>query len=603
MSDASAPDTSISAGPSGTTTATSASVSFASSESGSTFECRLDGSAWGACSSPKAYTGLAGGSHSFDVRAIDAAGNVDATPASRAWTIDASAPDTSISAGPSGTTAATTASVSFDSSESGSTFECRLDGSAWGACSSPKAYTGLAGGSHTFDVRATDAAGNADATAASRTWTVTSPSDTTAPDTSISAGPSGTTSSTSASVSFASSESGSTFECRLDGSAWGACSSPKAYTGLASGSHSFDVRAIDAAGNVDASPAFRTWTIDASAPDTSISAGPSGTTAATTASVSFASSESGSTFECRLDSGAWATCASPKAYSGLPSGSHSFEVRASDAAGNVDASPASRAWTIDASAPDTSISAGPSGTTTATAASVSFASSESGSTFECRLDGSAWGACSSPKAYTGLAGGSHNFDVRAIDAAGNVDATPASRAWTVGTTPSGTVVWQDDFERTSILGDKWRSVGQRTTDHMAQTSTTVARDGGRSARFELRDGDIAGGSDERQQLADMMNPDGTSFRPKEGDEYYIATSHYFVAPFPGLEGGAAWQVFWALVSFDADGNGPLKLVHGKLAGQPVRFAIEGMGATFRTRLAATTGTTTGTPSRTGGTTS
>ena len=363
-SDTTPPDTAITAGPSGTTASTSAEFTFTSSETSSSYSCRLDGAAYGSCGSPKAFTGLAPGTHTFDVRASDLAGNTDASAASRTWTVstpDSTPPETAITAGPSGSTAATTASFSFSSSEAASTFECRIDAAAYGSCSSPKAYAGLAVGSHTFDVRATDAAGNADATAASRAWTVTSPADTTAPDTSISAGPSGTTSSTAASVSFASSESGSSFECRLDGSAWGACSSPKAYSGLAGGSHSFDVRAIDAAGNVDATPASRAWSVDASAPDTSISAGPSGTTSSTAASVSFASSESGSTFECRLDSGAWAACASPKAYSGLAGGSHSFEVRAIDAAGNVDATPASRAWTIDASAPDTSISAGPDG--------------------------------------------------------------------------------------------------------------------------------------------------------------------------------------------------------------------------------------------------
>ena len=40
---------------------------------------------------------------------------------------------------------------------------------------SPKAYTGLAPGSHTFEVRATDPAGNVDPTPATRTWTVTGP--------------------------------------------------------------------------------------------------------------------------------------------------------------------------------------------------------------------------------------------------------------------------------------------------------------------------------------------------------------------------------------------------------------------------------------------
>jgi hypothetical protein len=176
---------------------------------------------------------------------------------------DTTAPDTSLTSGPSGTVSVNSASFGFSSSESGSTYQCRLDAAAWGACSSPKAYSGLANGTHTFDVRATDAAGHTDASPASRTWTVNvaSPADTTAPDTSITGGPTGTVSSTAASFDFASSESGSTYQCRLDAGAWGACSSPKAYSGLANGTHTFDVRATDAAGNTDASPASRTWTV------------------------------------------------------------------------------------------------------------------------------------------------------------------------------------------------------------------------------------------------------------------------------------------------------------------------------------------------------
>lgn len=88
----------------------------------------------------------------------------------------------------------------------------------------------------------------------------------------------------------------------------------------------------------------------------------------------------------------------------------------------------------DATPPETTITSGPSGTVNSSTATFAFSSSESGSTFECRLDGGAWIACPSPKEYTGLSNGSHTFEVRATDSAGNVDSSPASGTWTVDTT-------------------------------------------------------------------------------------------------------------------------------------------------------------------------
>jgi CSLREA domain-containing protein len=64
-----------------------ATFAFSSTETGSKFECRLDSQPFGSCTSPRTYTGLAAGSHSFRVRAVDRAGNADPTPASRAFTI------------------------------------------------------------------------------------------------------------------------------------------------------------------------------------------------------------------------------------------------------------------------------------------------------------------------------------------------------------------------------------------------------------------------------------------------------------------------------------------------------------------------------------
>ena len=349
--DATAPDTTITASPPAVTNSTGASFSFTSTEAGSTFECKLDSGSFVACTSPQSYNALAAGSHTFQVRAIDPAGNVDPTPASFTWTIDTTAPDTTITTNPPALSKSHVGEFTFTSTEAGSTFECTLDGSPWASCTSPKTYIALNSGSHTFQVRATDPAGNTDPTPASYTWFV----DMTAPDTTITASPPALTNSTSASFSFTATEAGSTFECALDAAAFAACTSPKIYSPLADGGHTFQVRATDPAGNTDATPASFTWTVDTTAPDTTITSNPAAVTSSTSASFSFTATEAGSTFQCKLDGTAFGACTSPQSYSLLSEGSHTFQVRATDAAGNTDATPASFTWIVDLTNPTVAI--------------------------------------------------------------------------------------------------------------------------------------------------------------------------------------------------------------------------------------------------------
>ena len=92
--DTTPPDTAISSGPPNPSTSSSAGFSFTGTDDGTpttslTYECKLDAETFAACNSPKSYSGLSDGSHTFEVRAKDAAGNVDPTPASQTWQINA----------------------------------------------------------------------------------------------------------------------------------------------------------------------------------------------------------------------------------------------------------------------------------------------------------------------------------------------------------------------------------------------------------------------------------------------------------------------------------------------------------------------------------
>ncbi len=84
------------------------------------------------------------------------------------------------------------------------------------------------------------------------------------------------------------------------------------------------------------------------------------------------------------------------------------------------------------SEPTTAITGGPSAQTNDPTPTFTF-SSQPGASFECRLDSGSYAPCGSPKTTAHLADGPHTFSVRAINAAGSVDPTPASRTFTVKT--------------------------------------------------------------------------------------------------------------------------------------------------------------------------
>ncbi|HYH61053.1 MAG TPA: hypothetical protein VD766_04235, partial [Solirubrobacterales bacterium] len=106
---------------------------------------------------------------------MDAAKTVDAAFGLEGT--DTTPPDTEITKGPKAKTKKKSAKFEFtgtdETSASGDlTFECSIDGEAIEACASPQSYNGLKKGKHTFEVQATDEAGNTDPTSAAFEWKV-----------------------------------------------------------------------------------------------------------------------------------------------------------------------------------------------------------------------------------------------------------------------------------------------------------------------------------------------------------------------------------------------------------------------------------------------
>ena len=108
-----------------------------------------------------------------------------------------------------------------------------------------------------------------------------------------------------------------------------------------------DDRFLYAASEDDNSITILSREDDFDPPETTITGGPADgePTADNTPSFSYSSSEAGSSFECSTDGATFGTC--PANLPELSDGEHSFEVAATDAAGNTDPTPAARDFTVD----------------------------------------------------------------------------------------------------------------------------------------------------------------------------------------------------------------------------------------------------------------
>ena len=103
-----------------------------------------------------------------------------------------------------------------------------------------------------------------------------------------------------------------------------------------------------------------------------------------------------------------------------------------DCGGGVDAASSDAVDTREGCEPNTTITEKPAKTTTQRRATFKYMSTTPGATFQCQHDGGAWLSCpTTGKTYSRLRPGTHRFKVRAKDADGTVDPTPAAYTWTV----------------------------------------------------------------------------------------------------------------------------------------------------------------------------
>jgi hypothetical protein len=269
------------------------------------------------------------------------------------------------------------------------------------------------------------------------------------------------------------------FECSLDGSSFSPCTTPAQFNSLSDGAHILEARSIDNSGNKDSSPTSFKWTVDTTAPGTLIdSAADSNNntlingsnTDSTSITFTFSGTDTSveedeevgiDHFECAVDGSPYSTCTSPVQYNSISIGNHVVNIRAQDNAGNLDPSPSSFAWTVNAAEPESDVANNITNTippntdipdtviTSTTGGNNNIIGNETNTPFtdirfefstknvkevdhfECSMDSSDFVQCTSPFIFPILPEGNHEFKVRFVDVSGNTDESPAAFIWDI----------------------------------------------------------------------------------------------------------------------------------------------------------------------------
>lgn len=159
------PTPTITSGPSGTVTSTTATFQFTDSMSGVAFQCSLDGGAYSSCTSPKIYSGLSETAHTFAVRATTGSSD-PSSAATWSWTVQDQTPPAAptITKDPDDSSDRSKASFKLTDAEVNVRFVCSLGDSIseppYAPCDKNVKYSGLSPDEYCFRAKAKDAAGN-----------------------------------------------------------------------------------------------------------------------------------------------------------------------------------------------------------------------------------------------------------------------------------------------------------------------------------------------------------------------------------------------------------------------------------------------------------